>query len=651
MTLGYRAILRLENSDDANRIAAEQVRSWLKSKHRKHHRHGTLDAYEWDGPGTHVVGPGSKLTVVSHDGEDGGKRQLLRLDEKNTSGTWRVSVTSTSLPQGSGPQQLIVVEVDADVEATNGRPVSENTNPPNIIRSLLNVTPARDFHSDIQLSASPRLVDVDDVDGILDALLDERRSTSIVLAGPLPGAPAITWTTIIESLVKNSAGTTATFMLTESAQKSLNIKLTSTHALENGAVRTFLPGVRPSNKADALRHRILYPSTLADSLTTGMRVRPSLARVHAATARRQLIDRPLPHEALESARILEREEIRFHQAPGLLRGRKDPAGHPAVRPTDPFPVAKPPIAPVKVPNAVIEPTDPVRTDVSRSDVQVAVGRLLAAHSGSSELTLENVLAVGRRLEGALESERTYSQKIDALLDAMNKVRDDLAATNRQREDLEFELALEAEERRQEAEQRRHFERKSDFQAMKLNALKDFEVFVDPDYGIDDSPVSIIDLLDRLESEPRVSQFIEFTGDADKAFDLDIRDSLGRYASTFWEYVLVMRDYCVEKTTGGFSGNLFSYLSSDHTSGRKCDPKRFAQTESESVKSNTKWRNERTFPVPYSTHSSGNAVMFAHFKTTAHDGVAPRMHIHDDTLGTGKIYIGYLGRHLSNTMTN
>ncbi|MEE1623017.1 hypothetical protein ACQ7DA_17080 [Zafaria sp. J156] len=110
--------------------------------------------------------------------------------------------------------------------------------------------------------------------------------------------------------------------------------------------------------------------------------------------------------------------------------------------------------------------------------------------------------------------------------------------------------------------------------------------MDPDHGLDESPSSVIDMLARLESEERVAKFIAFTGDLNKAMDLEIYDGLGRCAATFWEYVLIMRDYCIEKTDGNFSGNLFGYLTSEQTLGRKCDPKRFAQTESESVKSNS-----------------------------------------------------------------
>lgn len=654
MTLGYRSILRLDDSENAVKVATEQVRSWLKSKHRDQRGYGTLDAYEWDGPGTHVMGPNAKLTAVEHSGEDASRRLLLRLEEENNSGTWCVSVTATSLPNGANAKQLIVVEVDADAEIANGRPVSENTKPPTIIRSLLDVTKARDFHADIPLTASPTVVDVDDVESLAVALLDTRRTTSIVVGGAIPGAPLAPWSKIIGNLVWNSAGTTAAFVLTEAAQEQLNIRLTATHAVGNGAVRTFLPGVEPADKADALRHRILYPGSLADSLTNGMRVRPSLVRVHAASARRQLLERPLPHEALRSARILEREELRASGSATTSRPSSPPVPSYTTHPTTSE--AQKPSQDQALKNSVDgRPTNqqPVSTEENRVSNEVLEGllQLFGTHTGSEELSLENIQMLDQTLSKADSAVKTHSDRIDALLDNINKVRDERDALKQEYENAEYELALEAEERRREAEHRRHLARLAEFQSNKLKSLQDFDIFEDPDEGLDESPKSVIDMLARLESEERVAKFIDFTGDLDKAMDLEIYDGLGRCAATFWEYILIMRDYCLEKAERNFTGNLFGYLTSDQTHGRKCDPKRYSPTESTSVKSNSKWRKERLLPVPGIVEPSKQVLMLAHFKTTFKDGVAPRMHIHDDTANTGKIYIGYIGKHLSNTMTN
>ena len=52
MTVGYRAIARLNNGDNAIAAAESQLVSWFSEK--KHQ--GTLSTVDWDGEGEHVLG-------------------------------------------------------------------------------------------------------------------------------------------------------------------------------------------------------------------------------------------------------------------------------------------------------------------------------------------------------------------------------------------------------------------------------------------------------------------------------------------------------------------------------------------------------------------------------------------------------------------
>src|SRR5690606_39232516 len=116
---------------------------------------------------------------------------------------------------------------------------------------------------------------------------------------------------------------------------------------------------------------------------------------------------------------------------------------------------------------------------------------------------------------------------------------------------------------------------------------------------------------------------------------------------FWEFVRTLHDYAERKIGGEFTGNVHMFLNSDGP-GYKCTPHRHAAHESDSVLSNGAWRAERVRRVPEAVVPGGKVLMDAHFKPTHADTVAPRMHYYDDTDGTGKIYIGYIGRHLTNT---
>lgn len=41
-------------------------------------------------------------------------------------------------------------------------------------------------------------------------------------------------------------------------------------------------------------------------------------------------------------------------------------------------------------------------------------------------------------------------------------------------------------------------------------------------------------------------------------------------------------------------------------------------------------------------------MESHFRLSAKKSVSPRVYVHDATRKDGKIYVGYIGRHLENT---
>ena len=95
-----------------------------------------------------------------------------------------------------------------------------------------------------------------------------------------------------------------------------------------------------------------------------------------------------------------------------------------------------------------------------------------------------------------------------------------------------------------------------------------------------------------------------------------------------------------------------YLTNDDAPiGTRCPRDRHASTESDSVLQNKGWRQERVFAIPDSTGALVPTEMFAHFKPTHRDTFAPRMHYFDDTDRTGKVFIGYIGPHLTNTKTN
>jgi hypothetical protein len=66
---------------------------------------------------------------------------------------------------------------------------------------------------------------------------------------------------------------------------------------------------------------------------------------------------------------------------------------------------------------------------------------------------------------------------------------------------------------------------------------------------------------------------------------------------------------------------------------------------------SQYGDERVFRVPTSVSPSGTATMEAHIRISSEGTVSPRMHFLDALAATGKIYVGYLGPHLRNTLTS
>lgn len=114
---------------------------------------------------------------------------------------------------------------------------------------------------------------------------------------------------------------------------------------------------------------------------------------------------------------------------------------------------------------------------------------------------------------------------------------------------------------------------------------------------------------------------------------------------------MLRDYMRAREEIGFQGSVHDYLAESRGQYRIESQKRHSPTESETVQNNGDMRKKRTFPVPTALDPRGEIEMLAHFKTSHRDTNDPRMHYYADTQYTHKVYIGYIGPHLTNTKTN
>lgn len=80
------------------------------------------------------------------------------------------------------------------------------------------------------------------------------------------------------------------------------------------------------------------------------------------------------------------------------------------------------------------------------------------------------------------------------------------------------------------------------------------------------------------------------------------------------------------------------------------PRKVVRDESKSVKANGDWSRARTFPVPRHVHPDGKLFMGAHLRIGGGNTIAPRLHYYDGACTDHGIFVGYMGPHLTNTMT-
>lgn len=162
------------------------------------------------------------------------------------------------------------------------------------------------------------------------------------------------------------------------------------------------------------------------------------------------------------------------------------------------------------------------------------------------------------------------------------------------------------------------------------------------------PTSFAELLDNIKTTPRV----DFTGDVDRALELDNRPSASSWAQTAWQTVLAMNDYAEASVAGRFSGSFIAWCKNPPPGERAISAGKVAPDESDSVKHDPRMRSARLFPVPSEIDPTGKAFMAAHVRLGGGGGMsAPRMHYFDCVKRTGRVYVGYLGTHLPVKSTN
>lgn len=162
---------------------------------------------------------------------------------------------------------------------------------------------------------------------------------------------------------------------------------------------------------------------------------------------------------------------------------------------------------------------------------------------------------------------------------------------------------------------------------------------------EDEEVDLESCADALKLVSDVLPFLVVTADISGAEDLDRHPAAGAWAGKAWRLLRGLNGYAHSKSSGEWSGNLEMYCKQPPPKYAPLPAKSFAPRESESTMANPGLAAVRRFGVPDVVSPTREAVMAAHLKID-NSPPAPRIHFYDDTGGpTGKVYIGYFGKHL------
>jgi hypothetical protein len=159
------------------------------------------------------------------------------------------------------------------------------------------------------------------------------------------------------------------------------------------------------------------------------------------------------------------------------------------------------------------------------------------------------------------------------------------------------------------------------------------------------PTSFADLLERLGE----LSYLSFTGNRKTTLALDSQ-SVDNWLSVAWDGLLALNHFADASADGTAGGDFLSWCKSAESSAFPFPAAKVAMRESDTVAKNGKLRGERMLPVPKTVDSSGQTFMQAHLKIGGGNTVAPRLHFFEDGPRSGKVYVGYLGPHLRNTLT-
>lgn len=703
MARGYRAILELPEKEDALEVSYQLFHDWVNKKYLPLegkrsiefdddgiYRFGELTLRRSKGQAEEVTV--TRLRETSKDQHY--RRQLLEVvNTSEQNDRWTTRLYAMTATKESRYHQVIWVEVIPPASS------EEPARRPNLVVNLVSQYEVRE--SGVLISDSIREVfDQKEVDVLVDQIFDQQRRVAIVVAAPISDENDHAhdqWREILKTLTNDSCGCASYFLLKPDVYDYFCQRIGSLK-MDKGCLRTYLPQVNPSDDLDPKRHRILTSSTLYHGLDGNKKkFRPELSRIIARTPCSYIWEKGLDGELKSAQDVLNKQRLevptfRLALAPEVIPEQAEETETSVAKAVEH--VVQTVLASRKGEESDSKPheqtaalqtpqvaSDIQRTDRSRrpqwaaplielirrfapmfdprthDDMSDGVEALSAGLSVIDERYNDLAQKVHKLTQDFQGEKNRLQKEIDAYEALFEQAEEDSKAVERVAE-LEEKIAEQERERSYERDERRKLEaenRKLQWQVSHPQVSA--HDFVDTEQYLDEPPEDMATLFDWMTEDDmhrEVREYVVFC-DPDRMcaaiLDLDDMSGNSRYAADFWRFILVLRDYMRARKEIGFQGSVHDYLAESRGQYRIVSQARHSRTESETVRNNEKMCGERIFPVPTEVDPRGEVEMLAHFKTSHRDTNDPRMHYYVDTRYTHKVYIGYIGPHLTNTKTN
>lgn len=584
----YRAFMRSGNASAVLETVEDAFRSWLTRK-----------GIALDERGAGNTRDGREAAASMYALEDGqhGLVQCKLAEGGGESEVWSTDLLASS----EGWLQLSV-----------GSSQGTYAGVPNIAKELMRRLDLRD--ANLELRDEVRMWDVAELDQLVELLLSPDRNGLVLVAGTGPDPTLFdAYRDRLPKWIGEAYGLAQMISLTPQATLGLEKRLEG-HAPQPWTIRTYYPGLRLGSESDARRHRYLTVGTLATQSDHRIsKLLGNVARNYAAT-------RDVPLEVVEARRLF----VRADAQRTLNR-----LATVAERATEPPPTPPSSGAPDFGSTGVVSPED-------LDSVRGLLGVDTLTASSVAKVIDELRREIPESVQGELQSteDLVYEQisRIEELEDANRGLMAISEDDELNRADMLDELdSLRA---------------RVKWLQVKLNEAEDFEspfAAVPAEY-LTEYPASCEDLVLGLQEGDVI-----FTGDLGEVRDVDQADSFQACVREATRCVSSLREYVRARRDGKASSGVHHFLSHLPEGYDGVSVGKHAQGESGYTR--TRYGNERVFPVPASVTETGYVLMIAHFKLAQIGRFSPRMHYFDDTAGSGRVYIGYLGRHLTNRHTN